>query len=189
MQKVIEFRGPQSEAVSEPLVAPPSIEPILAVVDSLSRTLDCIKTMCTTEPTGPIRDKLETERANLVIGLFVARSPRCGCLPTRPRRKRQIFRSPGADDARCCAAEPAEQATMKMPPPTEAASLLAGFWRVHGPLNVISQLIQMLGEPVEHFAFSPNPLQGHGSAPRQPHRSGASPARLDSPSLAVPLPV
>ena len=74
MQKVIEFRSPRSDAASErPLAAPPSIEPILAVVDSLSRTLDCIKTMCATEPTGPIRDRLETERANLVIGLFVAR--------------------------------------------------------------------------------------------------------------------
>ena len=74
MQKVIEFRGPKSEAVSEPpAAAPPSMEPILAVVDSLSRTLDCIKTMCATEPNGPVRDKLETERANLVIGLFVAR--------------------------------------------------------------------------------------------------------------------
>ena len=29
--------------------------------------------MCATEPIGPIRDRLETERANLVIGLFVAR--------------------------------------------------------------------------------------------------------------------
>lgn len=73
MQKVIEFRGPKPEAPPEPPAAPPSIEPILAVVDSLSRTLDCIKTMCVTEPMGPIRDKLETERANLVIGLFVAR--------------------------------------------------------------------------------------------------------------------
>lgn len=73
MQKIIEFRGPQSEAVSEPLAAPPAMEPIMAVVDSLSRTLDCIKTMCAKEPTGTIRDRLETERANLVIGLFVAR--------------------------------------------------------------------------------------------------------------------
>ena len=74
MQKVIEFRGPKSEAAPESLAAPPpSMEPILAVVDSLSRTLDCIKTMCATEPSGVIRDKLETERANLVIGLFVAR--------------------------------------------------------------------------------------------------------------------
>jgi len=74
MQKVIEFRSPRSDPVWEPpLAAPPSIEPILAVVDSLSRTLDCIKSMCATEPLGPIRDKLETERANLVIGLFVAR--------------------------------------------------------------------------------------------------------------------
>ena len=74
MQKVIEFRSPRSDAVLEPpLGAPPSIEPILAVVDSLSRTLDCIKSMCATEPLGPIRDRLETERANLVIGLFVAR--------------------------------------------------------------------------------------------------------------------
>ena len=72
MQKVIEFPG-AAEAVSGPTAAPPSMEPILAVVDSLSRTLDCIKTMCATEPTGAIRDRLETERANLVIGLFVAR--------------------------------------------------------------------------------------------------------------------
>src|SRR5215204_5074120 len=73
MQKAIEFRGLKSEAASEPLAPPPSIEPILAVVDSLARTLDCIKTMCASEPTGTIRDRLETERANLVIGLFVAR--------------------------------------------------------------------------------------------------------------------
>ena len=73
MQKVIEFGGLKSEAAPEPLAAPPAMEPILAVVDSLSRTLDCIKTMCATEPNGPVRDKLETERANLVIGLFVAR--------------------------------------------------------------------------------------------------------------------
>lgn len=73
MHKVIEFRAPQAEAVQEPLTAPPAMEPILAVVDSLSRTLSCIKTMCANEPNGPIRDKLETERANLVIGLFVAR--------------------------------------------------------------------------------------------------------------------
>ena len=73
MHKVIEFRASQAEAVQEPLTAPPAMEPIMAVVDSLSRTLNCIKTMCATEPMGPIRDKLETERANLVIGLFVAR--------------------------------------------------------------------------------------------------------------------
>lgn len=73
MHKVIEFRAPQAEAAQEPLGAPPAMEPILAVVDSLSRTLNCIKTMCATEPNGPIRDKLEMERANLVIGLFVAR--------------------------------------------------------------------------------------------------------------------
>ncbi len=73
MHKVIEFRNPQAEAGQEPHAAPPAIEPILAVVDSLSRTLNCIKTMCATEPNGPIRDKLETERADLVIGLFVAR--------------------------------------------------------------------------------------------------------------------
>ena len=73
MQKAIEFRGPKSEAASEPLAAPPSIEPILAVVASLSRTLDCIKTMCASEPNGTVRDRLESERANLVIGLFVAR--------------------------------------------------------------------------------------------------------------------
>ena len=70
MQKII---GPAKAMPGPSTVAPPSIEPILTVVDSLSRTLDCIKTMCATEPTGTIRDKLEMERANLVIGLFVAR--------------------------------------------------------------------------------------------------------------------
>jgi hypothetical protein len=73
MQKIIEFPDP-AEAMSGPsAVAPPSIEPIWTVVDSLSRTLDCIKNMCATAPNGPVRDKLEIERANLVIGLFVAR--------------------------------------------------------------------------------------------------------------------
>jgi len=85
MQKIIELRdgaspgqrsGPPhqpaaSKAASQ--TAPPSIEPIYAVVDSLSRTLECIKTMCATVPNGPVRDKLEIERTNLVIGLFVAR--------------------------------------------------------------------------------------------------------------------
>jgi hypothetical protein len=73
MQKVIGFRGSPSEAMSDPMTAPPAMEPILAVVDSLSRTLNCIKTMCATEPNGPIRDTLESDRANLVMGLFVAR--------------------------------------------------------------------------------------------------------------------
>jgi hypothetical protein len=73
MQKVIGFRGSPSEAMSDPMTAPPAMEPILAMVDSLSRTLNCIKTMCATEPNGPIRDTLESDRANLVMGLFVAR--------------------------------------------------------------------------------------------------------------------
>ena len=74
MQNVVEFRDVASKAASEPPpAAPPSVEPIWTVVDSLSRTLDCIKTMCATVPPGPIRERLETERANLVIGLFAAR--------------------------------------------------------------------------------------------------------------------
>ncbi|ANV99574.1 hypothetical protein [Bradyrhizobium icense] len=85
MQKIVEFRdvtssgrraGPSGQRAGDTPVAPsapPSIEPIYAVVDSLSRTLECIKTMCANVPNGPIRDKLEIERTNLVIGLFVAR--------------------------------------------------------------------------------------------------------------------
>ena len=83
MQKIVEFRdvtsghraGPSGQpAMKAPgSQAVPSIEPIYAVVDSLSRTLECIKTMCATVPNGPVRDKLEIERTNLVIGLFVAR--------------------------------------------------------------------------------------------------------------------
>jgi hypothetical protein len=85
MQKIIEFPEmassghcaapsgqPAGSAAGLPS-APPSIEPIWTVVDSLARTLECIKTMCATVPNGPVREKLETERANLVIGLFVAR--------------------------------------------------------------------------------------------------------------------
>ncbi|MEH2531694.1 hypothetical protein V1277_001927 [Bradyrhizobium sp. AZCC 1588] len=85
MQKIIEFRdvassGHRASPSGQPAghtpgsqSAVPSIEPIYAVVDSLSRTLECIKAMCATVPNGPIRDKLEIERTNLVIGLFVAR--------------------------------------------------------------------------------------------------------------------
>ena len=84
MQKIIELReaapsshragpsGRQSGNVSSsPSV--PSIEPIYAVVDSLARTLECIKSLAATVPSGPMRDKLQIERTNLVIGLFVAR--------------------------------------------------------------------------------------------------------------------
>jgi hypothetical protein len=73
MQKIIEFRDAASQAVRSPAAQPLSVEPILAVVDSLSRTLECIKSLCATAPNGSVRDELETERANLVIGLFVAR--------------------------------------------------------------------------------------------------------------------
>lgn len=85
MQKVIEFPDmtssgrraapsgqPDESALNSPST-PPSIEPIWTVVDSLSRTLESIKAMCATAPNGPIREKLEIERTNLVIGLFVAR--------------------------------------------------------------------------------------------------------------------
>jgi hypothetical protein len=85
MQKILELRdiassghrnGPPGQPTgnkpgSQPAV--PSIEPIYAVVDSLSRTLECIKTMCATVPNGAARENLEIERTNLVIGLFVAR--------------------------------------------------------------------------------------------------------------------
>lgn len=71
MQKVIESCEAVSDAGAEsPAVAPPSIEPIMMMVDSLSRTLDCIKDLCAIAPHGPIRDKLEAERANLVIDRF-----------------------------------------------------------------------------------------------------------------------
>ena len=73
MRKLIEFRGSGPEARPSPVTAPPAMEPILAVVDSLSRTLNCIKTMHAAEPNGPIREQVETERVNLVIGLFAAR--------------------------------------------------------------------------------------------------------------------
>lgn len=53
--------------------APPAIEPIWSVVDSLSQTLECIKNMYATTPSGPTRERLEAERTNLVLGLFMAR--------------------------------------------------------------------------------------------------------------------
>jgi len=96
MQKIIELRdgaspgqrsGPPhqpaaSKAASQ--TAPPSIEPIYAVVDSLSRTLECIKSMAATVPTGPMRERLEIERTNLVIGLFVARIAAMRVTATEP---------------------------------------------------------------------------------------------------------
>jgi hypothetical protein len=73
MQKIIEFRDAAPHAVRPEATQPPSVASISAVVDSLSRTLECIKSICATAPNGPIRDRLEIERTNLVIGLFVAR--------------------------------------------------------------------------------------------------------------------
>lgn len=85
MQKIVEFRevasaghraGPCGQPAANGLASPtavPSIEPIYAVVDSLARTLECIKSLSGALPSGPMRDKLEIERTNLVIGLFVAR--------------------------------------------------------------------------------------------------------------------
>jgi hypothetical protein len=91
MQKVIEFRGAPTEVVSgSPAVAPPSIEPIWTVVDSLSRTLECIKKMCATAPNGPVRDTLETERANLVIGLFAARVAAMRVSPAEPVQEESV---------------------------------------------------------------------------------------------------
>ena len=71
MRNRVEFRSPKSETGAG-AASPPAMEPILAMVDSLSRTLNCNRAMHATEPNGPIRKQLETERANLVIGLFVA---------------------------------------------------------------------------------------------------------------------
>lgn len=51
----------------------PSVERISALVESLSHTLECIKTLNDVVPAGPMRDKLEIERANLVKALAVAR--------------------------------------------------------------------------------------------------------------------
>jgi hypothetical protein len=96
MQKIVEFRdvassghraGPSGQPAANGLASPaavPSIEPIYAVVDSLSRTLECIKSMCATVPNGPMREKLEIERTNLVIGLFVARIAAMRVTSTEP---------------------------------------------------------------------------------------------------------
>lgn len=84
MQKIVKFRdaaasGDRSGSSGQPAgsmagsPSVPSIEPIYAVVDSLARTLECIKSLSGALPSGPMRDKLEIERTNLVIGLFVAR--------------------------------------------------------------------------------------------------------------------
>ncbi|MDI1263810.1 MAG: hypothetical protein PS018_11195 [bacterium] len=74
MQRVARFQDAAAEVTPEPAAAvPPSIEPIWSLVDSLSQTLECIKSMCETVPDGPARERLETERTNLVLGLFVAR--------------------------------------------------------------------------------------------------------------------
>jgi hypothetical protein len=83
--------------VRSPAAQPLSVEPILAVIDSLSRTLECIKSLCATAPNGAIRAKLEIERTNLVIGLFVARvaAMRVSSAEPAPESVR-ICRSPAA---------------------------------------------------------------------------------------------
>jgi hypothetical protein len=97
MQNIIEFREAASQEVRSPAAQPPSVEPILAVIDSLSRTLECIKSLCATAPNGAIRAKLEIERTNLVIGLFVARvaAMRVSSAEPAPESVR-ICRSPAA---------------------------------------------------------------------------------------------
>jgi hypothetical protein len=56
MQNIIEFREAASQEVRSPAAQPLSVEPILAVIDSLSRTLECIKSLCATAPNGAVRD-------------------------------------------------------------------------------------------------------------------------------------
>ena len=90
MQKIIEFRDAASQAVRPQAPQPPSVEPIWAVVDALSRTLECIKTLCAAAPNGPMRDKLEIERTNLVIGLFVARVAAMRVASNEPAREEPL---------------------------------------------------------------------------------------------------
>jgi len=78
MQKSVECRGTRpaagtGQAADAATTAAPSVERISALVESLSHTLECIKTLNDVVPAGPMRDKLEIERANLVKALAVAR--------------------------------------------------------------------------------------------------------------------
>ncbi|MET0676006.1 MAG: hypothetical protein ABW175_09425 [Bradyrhizobium sp.] len=81
MQKSIEFRGAalaghrsgQPAEAAAGATAVPSVERISALVESLSHTLECIKTLNGVIPAGQMRDKLEIECANLVKALAVAR--------------------------------------------------------------------------------------------------------------------
>jgi hypothetical protein len=63
----------QPADVATDAAAVPSVERISALVESLSNTLECIKTLNDVVPAGPMRDKLEIERANLAKALAVAR--------------------------------------------------------------------------------------------------------------------
>jgi hypothetical protein len=81
MQKPVEFRGAApvvhqsgatGQATDAAATAAPSVERISALAESLSHTLECIKTLNDVIPAGQMRDKLEIERANLVKALAVA---------------------------------------------------------------------------------------------------------------------
>lgn len=82
MHKIVELRdavsagrrsGPSTGSADAAAVPVPSVERITALVESLTHTLECIKTLNEAIPDGPMRDKLEIERANLANALAVAR--------------------------------------------------------------------------------------------------------------------
>ena len=82
MHKIVELRGtvsarhrsgPSTEPPDAASAPVPSVERISALVDSLTQTLECISTLNEVIPDGPMRDKLEIERANLANALAAAR--------------------------------------------------------------------------------------------------------------------
>ena len=75
MPNIIEFpRGAPRVSHSVPTGNPPAqARSICSVIDALSRTLDQIRMLCEMIPDGPMRERLETEQARLIVGLFTAR--------------------------------------------------------------------------------------------------------------------
>lgn len=69
MPNVIEFpRAPEPPGTSSQ-----TVRSICIVIESLSRTLDNVRTLCAAIPHGPVREQLEAERARLLVGLFTVR--------------------------------------------------------------------------------------------------------------------
>lgn len=78
MHNVIQLRSARAdvsgaETGNDRSVTRPAVS-IRAAMDTLSRTLDHIKSLCASLPDGPVRERLEAEQARLATDLSAVRN-------------------------------------------------------------------------------------------------------------------